>query len=71
MSYLTAVIVSCYSLFKQVVGFADACDKRVQNLLLERRMSFASVGMEEEKGMGEEKPFDFFRILFGMLRKLL
>ncbi|XP_015886856.3 S-adenosylmethionine carrier 1, chloroplastic/mitochondrial isoform X1 [Ziziphus jujuba] len=33
-------------------------DKRMQNLTLETRKSFASISM------GEEKPFDFFRILF-------
>ncbi|KAF3440483.1 hypothetical protein FNV43_RR18767 [Rhamnella rubrinervis] len=36
----------------------DAGDKRVQNLPLEIRKSFASVSM------GEEKPFDFFRTVF-------
>lgn len=43
-------------------GFADARDRKMQNLLLGRRKPFASVNM------GEEKPFDFFRTFFGMLK---
>lgn len=40
--------------------FADVSDWKMQNLQLETKKLFASVSM------GEEKPFDFFRILFGM-----
>ncbi|KAL5555833.1 hypothetical protein UlMin_038069 [Ulmus minor] len=36
----------------------DGCNKKIQNLALESRKPFASVGM------GEEKPFDFLRTFF-------
>jgi hypothetical protein len=43
--------------FNRLYGFADACTKRKQNLVLKN--SFASVSV------GQEKPFDFLRTLFG------
>lgn len=43
--------------FSRIYGFTDACSKRKQNFLLKN--SFASVSM------GDEKPFDFLRTLFG------
>lgn len=52
----------CFSIWR-IYGFADTCTKRKQNLLLKN--SFASVSM------GDEKPFDFLRILFGKYKIFL
>lgn len=58
-SFLCRIVAFLY-IFEQVYGFADVSGRKMQNLQLEVRKSFAPVSV------GEEKSFDFLRILFGM-----
>lgn len=48
-------------LFELLICFAESSNKRMQNLQLEPKKFFASVNAQEEK------PFDFLRLLFGMV----
>nr|GMD49350.1 S-adenosylmethionine carrier 1, chloroplastic/mitochondrial [Ipomoea batatas] len=57
--------VNAKNSFVAPVDFADASNRKMENLPMNPRKFFASINKEEEK------PFDFFRILFGMFKLIV
>lgn len=66
-SFMDRLLLRCFSFYvtgsclSRWYGFADASNRKMHSLQLQKKNFFASVST------GEEKPFDFLRTLFGML----
>lgn len=58
-------LVVSSSFLRMLFYFADASGRRMDNLQLVTKKFFASINN------GEEKPFDFLRILFGMSAEII